>query len=105
MTEDTQQVDPQGDHPPISRKLIRNPISLIGVALAAVAVANIVFLVLIDLLSSHPSPYIGILAYMVAPAFLVTGLILIPIGMAIERRRRLRDVGVPPHFPKLDLNN
>ncbi len=103
--EDTQRVDSHGDHPPVSRNLIKNPISLIGLALAAVAFANIVFLVLIDVLSSQPSPYIGILAYMVAPGFLVLGLILIPIGMVIERRRRLHAVGAPPHFPKLDLNN
>jgi nitrate/TMAO reductase-like tetraheme cytochrome c subunit len=105
MTEDTQRVDPLRDHPPVSRNLIRNPISLIGLALAGVAVANIVLLVLIDVLASHSSPYIGILAYMVAPGFLVFGLILVPIGMVIERRRRLRAVGVPPHFPRFDLNN
>src|SRR5665811_1350181 len=104
MTEDTQR-DPLRDHPPVAQNLIRNPISLIGLALAGVAVANIVLLVLIDLLASHSSPYIGILAYMVAPGFLVLGLILVPIGLVIERRRRLRDVGVPPHFPRLDLNN
>src|SRR5271166_5830586 len=104
MTEDTQR-DPLRDHPPVSQNLIRNPISLIGLALAGVAFANIVLLVLIDLLASHSSPYIGILAYMVAPAILVFGLILIPIGMLIERRRRLRHVGAPFHFAKLDLNN
>ncbi len=68
MTEDTQR-DPLRDHPPVSQNLIRNPISLIGLALAGVALANIVLLVLIDLLASHPSPYVGILAYMVAPGF------------------------------------
>ncbi len=69
------------------------------------AFANIVLLVLIDLLAAHPSPYIGILAYMVAPAILVVGLLAIPIGMMVERRRRLRAVGVPFHFARLDLNN
>ena len=104
MTEETQGVDPQRDHPPVSRNLIKNPISLIGMALAIVAGANIVFLVAIDLLSAQPSPYIGILAYMVAPGFLVAGLILIPLGMTVERRRRLKAAGVSHHFPKLDLN-
>ena len=85
MTEDTQR-DPLRDHPPVAQNLIRNPISLIGLALAAVAVANIVLLVLIDLLASQPSPYIGILAYMVAPGFLVFGLILVPIGMVVDRK-------------------
>ncbi len=105
MTEDTERPDPLRDHPPVSRNLIKNPISLIGLALAAVALANIFLLIAIDLLASQPSPYIGILAYMVAPGILVFGLILIPIGMMIERRRRLRKVGAPPHFPRLDLNN
>ncbi len=73
MTEDTQGVNPQAEHPPVSKSLVKNPISLIGIALAAVAFANIVFLVLIDVLASQPSPYIGILAYMVAPGFLVAG--------------------------------
>jgi len=64
-----------------------------------------VLLVIIDILSSAPSPYVGILAYMVAPAIMVCGLILIPIGMVMERRRRLRSVGAPFHYAKLDLNN
>ena len=103
MTEDTS-VDPLADHPPVAKHLIRNPISLIGIALAAVAFANIVLLVLIDILSSQPSPYTGILAYMVAPGILFFGLILVPIGMVIERRRRLRSAGAPFHYAKLDLN-
>ena len=105
MTEDTQKVDPLRDHPPVSKGLIKNPVSLIGLALALVAFANIVFLVLIDILSSQPAPYLGVLAYMVAPAFLIVGLILIPIGIMVERRRRLRNVGAPFHFARLDLNN
>src|SRR5271169_2580204 len=105
MPEDTQGADPLRDHPPVSKNLIRNPISLIGLALAAVAFINIVLLILIDLLAAHPSPYIGILAYMVAPAIMVFGLILIPIGMVVERRRRLRNVGAPFHYARLDLNN
>ncbi len=105
MSDDPQRTDPLRDHPPVTPNLIKNPISLIGLALAGVALANIIFLILIDLLTSQPSPYIGILAYMVGPAFLVLGLALIPIGMVVERRRRLRAVGAPPHFPKLDLNN
>ena len=82
MTEDTERPDPLSDHPPVSRNLIKNPISLIGLALAAVALANIVLLIAIDVLASQPSPYIGILAYMVAPGILVFGLVLVPIGRA-----------------------
>ena len=70
------------------REIVRNPISLIGFALAAVALVNILFLFLIDLTSEHPTPYIGILAYMVAPGFFILGLVLVPLGIWYDRRRR-----------------
>src|SRR5258708_22283824 len=70
------------------RQWVRNPISLIGLALAVVAFGNFLFLFFIDLTSDHPSPYVGILAYMIAPAFLVAGLALVPLGAWYDRRKR-----------------
>ncbi len=87
------------------RKLYKNPISLVGMALAVVAFLNILFLFFLDAFSHVPSPYVGILAYMVAPAFLVIGLLLIPTGIVVERRRRHREGADIAHYGKLDLNN
>src|SRR4051795_13632716 len=85
--------------------LMKNLISLAGIAIALVAAANIAFLVFIDFMSAHPSPYIGILAYMLMPGVMVAGLALIPLGMLLERRRRRREApSVIPRFPRLDLN-
>jgi nitrate/TMAO reductase-like tetraheme cytochrome c subunit len=43
---------------------------------------------------------------MVLPALLIFGLLLIPIGMWLERRRRARMLpGQIPRFPRIDLNN
>jgi nitrate/TMAO reductase-like tetraheme cytochrome c subunit len=95
---------PPADSPSIKR-LFRNYISLIGLALAAVSLANIIFLFLIDVISKRPSPYIGIFAYMVMPAFLILGLVLIVSGMWMQRQRHLRGVAGLPRFPVLDLNN
>jgi nitrate/TMAO reductase-like tetraheme cytochrome c subunit len=105
MAADSQEMNTQDSHPPVSVKLYKNPISLIGMALAAVAFANILFLFFLDAFSHVSSPYVGILAYMVAPAIMIVGLVMIPVGMIIERRRRLHEVGHPPHFAKFDLNN
>lgn len=105
MSADSQEVNPYSSHPPVSIKLYKNPISLVGMALAVVAFLNILFLIFLDSFSHVSSPYVGILAYMVAPAIMVVGLVMIPIGMIVERRRRLRAVGVPHHVPRLDLNN
>ena len=83
--------------------LTRNLLSIIGLAMAVVAGANIAFLVFLEAL--RPNPYIGIFAYMILPGIMVLGLILIPIGMGLERRRRRRMAPAEvPRFPRLDLN-
>ena len=79
--------------------LMRNAISLVGAALALVSAANIAFLIFIDYITGRPSPYIGILAYMILPGFLLLGLLLIPIGMLVERHRRRRKL--QPAAPSL----
>ncbi|HEY1678582.1 MAG TPA: NapC/NirT family cytochrome c [Candidatus Sulfotelmatobacter sp.] len=88
------------------RQWLRNPISMAGVALALVSAANIFLFVLIDLISRHPSPYIGILAYLLAPGFLLCGFLLIAVGAWRERRRIGRggdEESLP--YPRLDLND
>ncbi|ABF41713.1 cytochrome c family protein [Candidatus Koribacter versatilis Ellin345] len=95
MPEDTGKIASDGKN----KKLTRNVISLIGTTLAIVAAANILFLFLMDVMSPHSSPYVGILAYMVMPAFLVLGLLMIPAGAWWERRRRGAS-----SLPTLDLN-
>jgi nitrate/TMAO reductase-like tetraheme cytochrome c subunit len=99
--EQNETVLPEEQHPP---SLIRNLVSIIGLALAVVAAANIAFLVLLGAI--RPNPYIGIFAYMILPAIMILGLILVPIGMGVERRRRRKmRPGEVPRFPRLDLNN
>lgn len=85
--------------------LMRNWISLIGIALASVAFANIVFLFLIDVFSSSHSPYIGIFAYMLMPGLMILGFLLIAVGALRERHRRRTSEPSIQRFPTLDLNN
>ena len=75
------------------RQAIANPISLIGIALAMVALGNIIFLFFIDLVSDHPSPYVGILAYMIAPGILIFGLAVALVGVWYYRRKKRSGVG------------
>ena len=84
------------------RLLLRNPISLAGVALALVSLGNIFLFSLIGLIAERPSPYMGILAYMVAPGFLIGGLLLIGVGAWRERRKKAGEV---PVYPRIDLND
>jgi len=85
-----------------SRLLLRNPISLAGIALAIVSFANICLFVLIDQIATKPSPYIGILAYMVSPAFMVLGLLMMLAGFLIQRRKKYSPTDF---YPRIDLND
>ena len=85
-----------------SRMLLRNPISLAGVALGIVSLANIFLFSLIDQIASKASPYIGILAYMVSPGFLILGLLLMLVGVLLERRKHLAPSAF---YPRIDLND
>lgn len=87
------------------RMLLLNPISLAGSVIALVSLANIAFLFVIDLISTTPSPYIGILAYMVMPAFLILGLGLMLLGLILQRRKKREEGEEIPHFPILNLND
>ena len=82
----------------------RHPLIAIGAALATVgALAFLAFFVL-DLFRSHGNPYLGILFFLLLPGIFIFGLLLIPLGSWLERRRRL--AGKPPaHWPSIDLNN
>lgn len=84
------------------RMLMRNPVSLAGVALAMVSLGNIFLFSLIGFIAERPSPYIGILAYMISPAFLVLGLLLMLAGTLLERRKK---VAPTEFYPRVDLND
>ena len=85
-----------------SRMLMRNPVSLAGLALGIVSVANIFLFFLIDQIATRPSPYIGILAYMVSPGFLILGLLLMLAGVLLERRKH---AAPSAFYPRIDLND
>src|SRR5215510_14882778 len=86
--------------------LFRNYISFAGAVIVIAAVVSILLLFLIELTQTADNPYLGIVTYVVLPAFLVLGLLVILTGMLIERRRRRRSPTseIPP-YPKIDLND
>src|ERR1051325_3041295 len=76
---------------PILRfSIFRNWISLAGVAIAVSSLFSFLLLLTLDYFAKEESPYLGILTYLVAPAFLVIGLLLIGVGWFLHRRKRAR---------------
>jgi hypothetical protein len=88
---------------PRGPRLVRNPLSILGIIIALASVANIIFLALVDLFSATANPYVGILAYMVLPGLMLMGAALVPAGMLLERRRRQKYGTTVPSLPPIDL--
>jgi hypothetical protein len=82
----------------------RHPLSVTGVALVTLSAVVFLFVFLLDVFGLHTNPYLGIVFFLILPAFFVLGLLLIPLGVMLERRRRSRGLE-PHHWPRLDLNN
>ena len=84
-----------------------NPISLIGGALTTASAMTLIGFWVVDVVgrSGPASPYVGIIIDLCLPALFILGLILIPIGMWL-RRRRLRTAGqLPSNYPEVDFGD
>ena len=75
------------------RALARHPVSLAGVVLATASAVAFLALLVAELLGLFANPYAALVVFVALPALLVTGLLLIPFGMWLERRRVLRHPG------------
>jgi hypothetical protein len=89
---------------PLFATALRDPISAIGIALTTAAGLLFVFLLVVQLAGFLDGPYAGIVVFVMVPALFVVGLVLIPIGLSIERRRA-RAGRVEPVWPSIDLND
>jgi nitrate/TMAO reductase-like tetraheme cytochrome c subunit len=84
--------------------LSQNTISLIGVVLTTSSAITLMGFWIYDfVLPGPPHPYVGILLFLILPALFLLGLILVPIGILL-RRRKLRAAGeLPTLYPAIDL--
>lgn len=84
--------------------LSSNPISLIGVVF--VTTATVLWVFLLPTLLGHrtDNPYLGIPAFLLLPGVFIFGLILIPIGIVL-RKRKLRRQAAAEVIPPLSLDS
>ncbi len=82
-----------------------NPITLSGAAVAAVSFGLIIFLIVLEMLAENPKPYMGIIAFVILPSFLLIGLGIAAFGILREHRLRKLGKHTEPHFPIVDFNN
>jgi NapC/NirT cytochrome c family, N-terminal region len=86
------------------RKLITHPLSLVGAGLAIFSFLSIVSMIILEGVAGSSNPYTGLFIYMIYPGLMLFGLVLMPIGALLERRRRVRGGETAP-YPRIDLND
>jgi hypothetical protein len=88
--------------------LWRNWWTLAGAGLAVLSGLFILSFLFFEMLSPTGNPYTGLWTFLVFPLFLVAGLLLIPLGWLLERRKRGKgapETKSPQPLLHLDLSN
>src|SRR5947208_2300222 len=84
---------PESATPPRPSSVFRNWMSLTGFLVMVGSLFSFLLLLLLDALAHSSNPYIGILTYLVAPGFLVIGMILAAVGAWFRHRQVIKTVG------------
>jgi nitrate/TMAO reductase-like tetraheme cytochrome c subunit len=84
----------------------QNPLSLAGAVLTtSAAITLLTFWAYLIERGGAVHPYTGIVFFLTLPAIFALGLILMPVG-ALLRRRKLRNLGeLPDHYPQVDFRS
>ncbi|KUO62990.1 cytochrome C [bacterium BRH_c32] len=83
----------------------QNWISLAGALIALSTFFMILFLVIISILMETGNAYLGIIIYMILPAILFFGLLLIPLGMYLKIKKEKRELKTSEKgYPIINLN-
>lgn len=85
--------------------LSNNWISLTGVVVVTTATMFWLFLLPFTLRGEVTHPYVGILIFLLLPAFFIFGLLLIPLGIWLRRRRDMRAGSIPASLPPVNWQN
>ena len=98
-------MDPQPStaaSPPRRTSIFRNWLSLAGFVVMIGSLFSFLLLLLLELMAHVANPYVGILTYLVAPAFLVIGMLTAGLGAWLRHRQIVKSAG--PFAPiRIDL--
>jgi nitrate/TMAO reductase-like tetraheme cytochrome c subunit len=85
-----------------------NMITVAGVILTTISAILIIIFIIADMIAGFENPYTAIFSYAILPGFFVAGLLAIPIGIFLRRRRLVADGAAPEEldrYPRLNFND
>ena len=83
--------------------LARHPLAVIGAVVTTASAVVFVTLAIAMLAGMLTNPYAGLVVFIAIPAVFVMGLLLIPAGMWLERRKQLGDPTATAEWPVVDF--
>lgn len=85
--------------------LVRHPVAIAGALITTVSAAMFLTLIVAVAFGLFHNPYAGLVIFVAVPALFVLGLLLIPLGMWLERRRARRVAAGGRDWPVIDFRN
>ncbi len=82
-----------------------NTTTLVGAALALLSFGLILFLTIVEAFTPDPKAYAGIVTFIILPAFLLLGLILIALGIWNARKKKHAGTFREKSLPRIDFND
>jgi transposase len=86
-------------------KVFANPVSLTGLIIAVFNIGFIVFLSVVEAFSKRVHPYADLVIWLLLPALVLFGVVLIIIGIRRERKRGREGAATERRFPIIDFND
>ena len=83
---------------------MRHPVTILGAALVTLSALLFLVVYALELFGWHTNPYIGIVFFLLMPGLFAFGLLLIPLGVWLERRARARGTPRRRLWPVIDPN-
>jgi nitrate/TMAO reductase-like tetraheme cytochrome c subunit len=86
-------------------KTFYNITSLYGLSVVAISFVLFIFLSILDFFATDQKPYMGIITFIILPAFLIIGLAIGFLGIWREHKRKKLGLPVHEQLPRIDLND
>jgi hypothetical protein len=83
--------------------LARHPLAIAGAVITTASAVVFITLVIAILAGMLNNPYAGLVVFLAIPALFVVGLVLIPVGMSLERRKLLAHPAETSEWPVVDF--
>ena len=85
--------------------LARHPLAIAGAVITTASAAVFIALVIAVFAGMFENPYAGLVIFLAIPAVFVVGLLMMPAGMWLEKRRLRRDPTAPADWPVVDFRH